>query len=386
MHIRSIRIPALLVEQPLGSFFIGVIHSDDLVDIARADIREIQGELDELLGIQRRLSDSRVADLKSYVTSPDATFPTSVILAVNEECASWNEETSELTLMESDNKKFEEVGSILDGQHRVEGLKAIYGAGKNFFINVSIFVGADIADQANIFSTVNLAQTKVNKSLVYDLFGYSKSRSPQKSAHVITLALDQYKNPKAEKEEDRIGPFYHRIKRLGFANPSRSNEMLTQATVVEGIMRLMSKNPREDRRLMLKDKMPPEARGNELDVLPFKNLFREEKETEITRTLLEYFGAVRMRWSDAWNHPSRGDILPRTNGYKAFMRFLAHVLAYLRRRGRQPSRSEFLAILNEIKLEDKDFNSEQFKPGTSGESALFNRLLEDTKHIFGNQG
>jgi len=34
----------------------------------------------------------------------------------------------------------------------------------DFDVNVSIFVDADIADQATVFATVNLAQTKVTEA------------------------------------------------------------------------------------------------------------------------------------------------------------------------------------------------------------------------------
>lgn len=93
-------------------------------------------------------------------------------------------QNSELTLnsfespSEDENRiEYNEIASVLDGQHRIERLKASSSI-EDFEINVSIFIDIDIADQAYIFSTVNLAQTKVNKSLVYDLFGLAKKRSP----------------------------------------------------------------------------------------------------------------------------------------------------------------------------------------------------------------
>jgi hypothetical protein len=46
-----------------------------------------------------------------------------------------------------------------------------------------------LATQASLFSTVNLAQTKVNRSLVYDLHDYAHTRSPEKS-HDVAIALD----------------------------------------------------------------------------------------------------------------------------------------------------------------------------------------------------
>ena len=75
---------------------------------------------------------------------------------------------------------------MIDGQHRIAGLYKYEGE-VGFDINVTIFVGTDIADQAQIFSTVNLEQTKVNRSLAYDLFALAHSRSPKKRAIILLL-------------------------------------------------------------------------------------------------------------------------------------------------------------------------------------------------------
>ena len=60
----------------------------------------------------------------------------------------------------------------------------------NFDILVSLFVGSDIADQAHVFATVNLEQTKVGKSLAIDLFELARTRSPIKTCHNVAVALD----------------------------------------------------------------------------------------------------------------------------------------------------------------------------------------------------
>ena len=85
---------------------------------------------------------------------------------------------------------------------------------QSFEVNVAIFIGVDIADQAAIFSTVNLAQTKVNRSLVYDLFEYSKTRSPEKTCHDVAVLLDRVPE----------SPFFEKIKRLGVATEGRFGE------------------------------------------------------------------------------------------------------------------------------------------------------------------
>src|SRR5258708_1204741 len=94
----SIAVPALPVGHPIGEFYVGVIEAKDLLDIAYADIRQIERDLDNYLGIQRTLSPTRVADLSEYVNTKDATFPTSIIIAIEEECVDWDEKKKILTL------------------------------------------------------------------------------------------------------------------------------------------------------------------------------------------------------------------------------------------------------------------------------------------------
>jgi DGQHR domain-containing protein len=226
------------ITQPIGEFYVGAMKAKDLVEIAWFDIRQLdrrQGNVDSYLGIQRRLNEARVKELAQYVNTVDATFPTAVILAVDEVCASASPldcspatggNFYQLTLSnrpgefdDSETVLFREIARVIDGQHRIAGLKDYTGEADAFQINVAVFVGADIADQANIFSTVNLAQTKVNRSLVYDLFEYAQSRSPEKTCHDVAILLDREKG----------SPFSLRIKRLGTATEGRSAETLGQS-------------------------------------------------------------------------------------------------------------------------------------------------------------
>ena len=71
-----------------------------------------------------------------------------------------------------------------------------------------------------------------------------------------------------------------------------------------------------------------------------------------------------------------GNTLPKTNGFRALMRFLK--LAYLQiakdQIGIVPKQEEFEKIFDRVKLEDDDFNIETFPPGTSGEAGLYKYL------------
>ena len=358
---------AIPVEQPIGTFFVGVMSARDLVEISVADVRRLHNtEFDEYIGIQRRLDPGRSKDLRKYVTSYDATFPTGVILAVREENAEWDEETGKLTLKATDDIPLIEVASILDGQHRVDGLAARRNGG--FEVPVSVFVGADVATQANIFATVNLAQTKVNRSLVYDLLDYEKKRSPQKSAHHIAVALDKLSD----------SPFHERIKRLGSATPERRNETVTQAAVVESLLGLISSDPMSDRNSFLRALLPENPSDEEHKKHPFRQMFLDEKETDITRIVLNLFKAVENRWPESWNDLERkGNVLPKTNGLKALLRFLKPLYLLLAGENRHfvPEVEDFQEFIDKVELEDSDFNITTFPPGTSGESKLYKMLM-----------
>ncbi len=180
--------------QPIGDIFIASIPFKTLVRISHFDVRRVlqeERDVERYLGIQRPLEDIRVRSLSEYVNYKDASFPTSVILAVHEEYATFNENANSMTVSNIRNGETKpsipigKLARVLDGQHRIAGLTAFNGA--TFDVPVTIFVGADISDQAHIFATVNLEQTKVNKSLAYDLFSLARTRSPQKTCHNIAL-------------------------------------------------------------------------------------------------------------------------------------------------------------------------------------------------------
>jgi hypothetical protein len=128
--------------------------------------------------------------------------------------------------------------------------------------------------------------------------------------------------------------------------------------------------------IVKRNKIPPMPTNEESKILIFRNLFLAKKDAEIASTIWNYFGAVKERWPEAWNNLGRqGNILPRTNGFKAFMRFLPNVYNLISDSQKVPSQSDFLRLLENISLQDEDFTSEIYKPGSSGEKLLLDHLL-----------
>lgn len=373
----SISFPCIRIKQPIGEFYCGAISAKNLTRVTWVDIRRLEEERDfeTYLGIQRNLSPQRVRELRKYVKTVDACFPSAVILAVPALLAKYDSKKHLMTLSNhvsksnpSENVLLGQIAKVLDGQHRIEGLKEYEK--DDFEVNVSIFVDIDIAEQAYIFSTVNLAQTKVNKSLVYDLFELSRNRSPQKVAHNIAVVLDAHKD----------SPLQGRIKRLGSATPGRSNETITQATFVEALLNYMSSDPNVDRDTYKRGKTPIRADGDELKKLIFRNMMIDKQDNELTDIIWNYFSAVKEKWPIAWGTNSRGMILNKTNGFKALMRFLKFSYLYLCGSGEVPSQKDFLKVFSRINLKDDYFNVDNFKPGTSGESDLF-RTFRDLSDL-----
>ena len=355
-----IQMKCLEVKQPIGTFYTTVMKSSDLIKLSWVDVRRIEGEKREVethLGIERPLNRKRVSEIKQYVTTVDATFPSSVILAVD----STNSEYDEGVLFLKNDR---DVAKVLDGQHRIAGLEDY--PGDDFELLVTIFVDIDVETQAEIFTIINLEQTKVNKSLAYDLFEYAKQRSPQKTAHDIALLLHRTKGR----------PFEGKIKLLGTA--SDRGETISQALFVDALLDLLSDNPPRDRDLLKRGKTPKRATPAEEQFLIFKNMFLDERDAELARELWNYFGAVEDRWGDYWREVKPGHVLNRTTGFRGLMQFLPFAYHHIARPGQVPSREKFKEIFNRVRLEGYDITPENYPPGTSGPTQLRKHLLSQT--------
>ncbi|MGB8646263.1 MAG: DGQHR domain-containing protein [Anaerolineae bacterium] len=361
--------PCLEVHQPIGVFYVGLLDSRDLVRISQSDMRELADEeLDKYLGIQRRLSERRVSELKKYVNSLDPSFPNSVVLTVSSVDAMYDETSRKMQLNDAPH-----VAHVLDGQHRIEGLKYLE-EGKVFQVIATIFVDMDIEDQALLFATINLAQTRVNKSLLYDLYEYAKYPSPQKTAHDIARLLNTREG----------SPFYQRIKILGTANAAqREKQVITQATFATSVANLISGNESkaiEDREALRESRPLPSVSSKQEEELIFRKKFLEGKDAEIALILWNYFGAIRDRWAIAWNQRRTNNILPKATGFKVFMRVLPNIFRVLADRDSNPSKEDFSRILDGIPLQDEDFAKPDYTE-SGGDQHLYKDLLQNIPEI-----
>ena len=392
-----ISIPVSKVSQPIGDFYVGRIDARTLVRIAYTEIRQfVEGTQDRIAGIQRERSPKRIEELRRYVNVDYATFPTSIIIAVPTECVhlrpyridanaddskldeeeeGFNDEITYMDLSsfglpsDDDYIPLERMAFIIDGQHRLAGLEAL-DPGRKFDVNISVFVGASDADKAEIFARVNQAQTKVNQSLVVDLASFYKERGPVKFAHEIFLALNQ----------DADGPLHDKVKRLGKAAPGKGRiQTLAQATVVKPLVDYITSDPEGERNLRYRgifgSRRAPEAWRRYI-FLPF---YDKQDDGGIFLCLTNYFEAVRHRWPTSWDDAPAGSILNRTTGYAALMRFLRPVYLNFCEEGGILGFEDCQSVFENIDIGDAELTRDNFIPGSSGVSALYQRLLSGSK-------
>ncbi|MEZ4945619.1 MAG: DGQHR domain-containing protein [Cyclobacteriaceae bacterium] len=369
MAEQYITFPCLVAQQPIGPLYIGVMDWDDLEKISFADVRRMQlgienREVEDYIGIQRELNEKREKEIGKYVNLVDATFPNSIIISISSKHASYDSENGTMTILDKD-----DVAKILDGQHRIAGLKFYTKPGKDFQLVVSIFIDMELEDQAIVFATINKEQKSVSNSLVADLFAFAENRSPQKTAHNIARALNKKEG----------SPFYKKIKILGTA-VNKDIESITQDTFVKNLLQYISKEPQADRNFYKihkkSNKRLPLAEGAELRKYFLRNMFIEdEHDVQISQLLFNYFYAVQKKWPQAWEELQPNMILNRSTGFIALMRFFKDAYLSFDVIGKIISKDEFIKIFNPINIPDEDFTKDKYVPGSSGQGQLYKDLL-----------
>lgn len=381
-----IRVPVTKVSQPIGDFYVGRISARALLKMSYVEIRRFEeGTQDRIAGIQRERSEGRIGEIKKYVNLDYATFPTSIVIAVPEECVTLTSfcDDSEpvdtdtvlwMTLspfgrpVDEDYIPLDKIAYIIDGQHRLAGLEGLQ-PGREFDVNISIFIGASDADKAEIFARVNQAQTKVNQSLVIDLASFYEERGPVKFAHEVVLALNG----------DAEGPLHDKVKRLGKAAPGKGRiQTLAQATVVKPVVDYITSDPESERNKRYKGLFSSRRAPDAWRRYIFQPFYDEDDDGGIFACLTNYFSAVRSRWPTSWDDAPTGSVLNRTTGYAALMKFLRPVYVANCSSGEVIKESVCRDIFSRISIGDEEFTRDNFLPGSAGISALYKRFLAES--------
>ncbi len=308
--------PCIPVQQPIGEFFLTSLSAKMLV--RQVAINPRRDSSPDNPNVQRDPSPSRIREISQYVRDPDATFPTAIIVSVSSDQTIISETEIEFRSREGDDSDEFVIGELLDGQHRINGLRMAMEHGTDlsqFFLPVVVMVDLDLAEKAYVFSIINSKQTPVSKSLIYDLFGLSQTRSPYLTCHQVARAMNS----------DESGPFGRGLKMLG--RKTQREEILTQGSFVKYLLRLISRRPDLDTIAIKRSEDIPKD-----DNLPFNAFWRKNRDDLILTAMTNYFSAIRDVFPEEWDYRAylrrEGEektytpVLRRTVGYEALMRAL----------------------------------------------------------------
>jgi DNA phosphorothioation-associated DGQHR protein 1 len=287
--------PAILVEQPLGSFYVAKLPARLLLEVCFSDVLKAISTNDpvrpyHLDGTQREQQTKRLSQIGNYIDRDDSAFPNAIILAANirpedglvEEAPLGEQGLADLPGASDEEKALAEVdarvdrrwtvtddnngcswlriptseklAAVIDGQHRLWGFTYAEVLERlEMDLSCSIYMDLPKPFQAQLFATINSNQKRVDKSLTYELFGYNVEDeepeywAPDKLAVYLTRRLG------AEADS----PLKGRIsiaprKDAALVDLLGTNDWkVSTAVIVDGILRLISSNPKTDANAML---------------------------------------------------------------------------------------------------------------------------------------
>ncbi|WP_447909499.1 DNA phosphorothioation-associated DGQHR protein 1 [Brevundimonas bullata] len=387
---------ALRVEQPLGEFFVAVIPANILLDVAFSDRLRARMEGEDIgysvSGTQREKSSSRRTQISDYINRVDAAFPNSIILAANYdeatgtiravETESGEMDPSVWTINELDDGCFEltiptaeKLAGIVDGQHRLDGFRQSSTEGRRGMeLICSVFTALPKPYQAQLFATINSTQKPVDKSLTYEMFGYNISDepadrwTPDKLAVYLTRRLNTVEGSPLR---GRVVVAPKRDTALSALMEGKDWKVST-ATVVEGILRLISSNPKRDANLMLTPPLKSRSalRQGARDRSPMRDVFIEEQDALLFAMVLNYLKVCDTLF---WSKAKPGSFIIKTVGIQALFDILRKLAVEATEAG--DARVEFFAHRLEL-AGQIDFAGIQFQNASGSGRSNIRRAIE----------
>lgn len=159
-------INALKFEHKGNEFYLCLVEAKLLVEISYVARRGVD---DERGAVQRILNKTRISGIRDFLLN-NGFFPNNIILNVNQEGNLLYNELLGKVKLDSNPR----IAQIIDGQHRVEGLKEaikVETSIGDMLIPTVLANNLETESCAEIFISINTEQKSVPKSLIYDLYG-----------------------------------------------------------------------------------------------------------------------------------------------------------------------------------------------------------------------
>ncbi|WP_299154365.1 DNA phosphorothioation-associated DGQHR protein 1 [uncultured Tateyamaria sp.] len=398
-----VTIPALRVDQRLGSFYVAVLPAELLLRVCASDRMSASLNPDgvgySLEGTQRVIKDNRLSEIAAYINRVDAAFPNSIIVAANYDRETGFDQAENEDIAAEEGEESGAVSSawsvqvlddgchkltipseaklaaVIDGQHRLFSFaKANPEALQSMNLICSVFIDLPKALQAQIFATINSTQKRVDRSLTFELFGYNVSDEPEEYWTPDKLAVFFARKLATDTDSPLRGRIMVAPKRDSKLEKiaSEATWRISTAVAVDGIMRLYSSNPKRDANLMR------EGDAHTRDVLlegpkdksPLRSAYVEGNDAVIFKMVLNYLKAAD---SVFWENANEGSYIFRTIGVQAIFDILRK-LASDAFEERNISSGYFEKILTPAK--EIDFSSTEFQNASGSGRTFIRKAIE----------
>lgn len=376
--------PVLEVKQPFGTFYVVSMKAKDLLLLQFSDVLRYD-ENKRLSGSQRKLDlNKRVKDITSYINGDDTAFPNSIIVSANytqegliedDEELRWRieEEKGQPVLVIPSDKK---LAAVIDGQHRINGFEKADEERKDMELIVVIYLDLPNPYQAYLFATINYHQKPVDKSLALEQFGFLTEIKPPElwSPELLAVHLSKRFNFEAD------SPFYNHIKVapqndefLLEYNPKQMDWLISSATVVDGILKLISSNPREDNNRLRKMEQNDRIRSeiDRDDASPLREFYLMTNDVFIYKVVYNFFTAVNEKIFKP--NLGKNTYIKKTVGIQALFEVLKEILSVRLKEDKNISLNYFENIVENFS--SIDFGSNFFTASGIGKSRIRNIIL-----------
>lgn len=380
-----LELPALKVKQPLSEFYIITIKAQDLLSISFSEPLQYIDENGNLKGSQRPPDEKRLKEIGKYIDSVEMAFPNSIILAANYTSQGQisTDTTERWNIVEDINCGIcniriptdKKLAAVIDGQHRLNAFKYVGNLERfsNLQLVCSIYFDLPNSYQAFLFATINSNQKRVDRSLALEQFGYNVGEEPEKvwTPEKFAVFLSRKLNI------DSINsPFYKHIK-VAPLNPENlfrdgvgNSWVISTATVVDGILSLITSNPKRDRIEMQQKSIftgrNRDMLSKQIDYSPLRNTFISGQDQTIYDTIINYFNSVsKFLWQDA----PENSYITKTVGIQACFDILK---LFLQKNSTEPTEINFDNYFSTIV--HVDFSDKFYQASGIGRSRIKNTL------------
>jgi DNA phosphorothioation-associated DGQHR protein 1 len=375
---------AIKVSQPFGDFLVISIKAVDLLELSFSDTLRYD-ENGKLRGSQRELDEkTRVREIADYINGNDLAFPNSIIIAANynkdgfledDENLRWSFEKIDGELYEIKIPSNKPLAAIIDGQHRLNGfITATTDRKEQTDLLVVVYFDLPTPYQAYLFASINYNQKPVSKNVALEQFGYLTDLTPQETWSPELLGVFLSKSLNIDKDS----MFYNHIKVapqndefLLELDQSQLPWLVSTSTVVDGIVRLISTNPKRDanslntysiserkRRLLVNDKSP------------LRSFYLDNNDLFIYKTINNFFSVVS---DEIFVGTQNNSYIKKTVGIQALFAILKTILTEYLNNDKDISKDYFKGFIEKFK--NIDFSDNFFTASGLGKSRIQNIIL-----------